>query len=355
MNKQGSTASSYLEKCDEMEFDELHSFIERVLEGNEDTADLPRSETEFIFLVETLKEKAKPPPPKLEMLSDDATPPEVPEYEPSGEVIELGNKRDQTHQALAEKERLARPQAQAERREQRKEKKALKAELQELDRQIYQLELADIDRHQPRLAAYENEFQAYQEKLSARAIRSRSAEQASEDRARDSRGSEITKKRMRIVSEVRAKVRKAFKPGANVPRGRFSWVAIPKGTLSRERVTRHYHGLYRRGLLDKYDEERLDKAFSLEPKRYHLGTGEAEGYIIFTFSHTTKFLMERPEIGHAIFVVDSPEWEDWTLLTKQQLMEHPLVTRIPHQGDWFEKVQQVLTVSQPEDEGVSSS
>lgn len=347
MNNQEDMPPSYFERCSEMEFDELHEFLVRTLEGNTDDPDIPRSEAEFIFLVETLKEKAPPaPPPKPETSSDDISPPEIPEYEPSDRVIELSDQRAQILRALEEQESRSVPQSQAERRKQRKEKKALKAEIQELDRKIYPLEIADAERHKEQLAAYEGEFQAYQEKLRTRAARSRALQEKNEDNARAIRGSELTKERMRIVSEVRAKVRSAFVAGANVPRGRFSWVAVPQGTLSQERVTSHYDDLHRRGVIEKYDKDRLDKAFSLNPARYHLGTGEAEGYTIFTFSHTTKFLMERPEVGNAIYVVDSPAWEDWTLLTKQQLMEHPEVTRIPHQGDWFERVKQVLETSE---------
>ena len=96
-------------------------------------------------------------------------------------------------------------------------------------------------------------------------------------------------------------------------------------------------------MLRGFDENRLRKAFSLEPKKYHVGIDGFDGYIIFEFDHTPKALMECPLVGNAIYII-SADWERWSRMTKQDLMadQSGAVRKFVHRGDWFGRVQQEL-------------
>ena len=93
----------------------------------------------------------------------------------------------------------------------------------------------------------------------------------------------------------------------------------------------------------RYERERIDKALSLRPEQYYVGTDEFEGYIILTFPHTSRALLECPVFGNAIYIITS-DWKRLSRMTKQELLAHRSheVTRIIHKGDWFGRVKREL-------------
>ena len=71
-----------------------------------------------------------------------------------------------------------------------------------------------------------------------------------------------------------------------------------------------------------------------------------EGYIVFTFPHTSSVLLGCPKVGNAIYVIHS-NWERWSKMSKQELMadDSGEVVRIPHRGDWYNRVKRELGVA----------
>ncbi len=149
--------------------------------------------------------------------------------------------------------------------------------------------------------------------------------------------------RAKIVRRVRQDIERAFKPEADTSTSRLPWRNLPPGESSVEDVIRHYDGLSRQGVPVRFEQERLNKADSLGWEHRYLGIDEYEGYIVYTFAHTSKALMECPMVGNAIYLIDS-DWERLSRMSKQELLDHPSVIRIPHQGNWFEKVKEELGI-----------
>lgn len=151
--------------------------------------------------------------------------------------------------------------------------------------------------------------------------------------------------RLRIVKSIRRDIETTFELGAVPSTGRLSWRVLPPGELSVNNVLRHYDGLQQHNPHISYERERINKAFSLRPDRCYVGSDEFEGYIVLTFDHTPRVLLECPVFGNAIYVVDF-DWRRLSRMTKQDLLSRDSlgVTRIVHKGDWFSRVKRALGI-----------
>ena len=126
-----------------------------------------------------------------------------------------------------------------------------------------------------------------------------------------------------------------------LPTNRLSWNVLPAGEWSVAGIRQHYNRLQRRYPHIEYDRERIDKALSLNPDQCFIGKNEFEGYIVFTFAHTPKTLLECPVFGNAIYIIHS-DWKRLSRKTKQELKRSPEVTRIIHRANWFQRVKREL-------------
>lgn len=150
--------------------------------------------------------------------------------------------------------------------------------------------------------------------------------------------------RYRSLMEVRGVIASAFDPNGG-PTERLSWRLLPPGETSAD-IRCRYEGLLRRGALSGFDQDRLDKALSLPWKKSYIGRDGFDGYIIFTFHHTSKALMECPIKNNAIYVIGS-DWQRWSKMNKQQLRADRSgdVVKINHRGDWFSRLKKTLDLS----------
>jgi hypothetical protein len=148
-----------------------------------------------------------------------------------------------------------------------------------------------------------------------------------------------------IVQRVERDIRCAFEFGAARPTRRLPWRLLLPGELTIERLRRHYKGLQHRNPHVRYYAERLEKAFSLGPEACYVGTEEFEGYVVLTFAHTQRALLECPIYGNAIYVL-GPDWRRLSKLSKQELLSGRLsgVTKIVHRGDWFNRARLTLGI-----------
>ena len=302
-----------------MSFGELRKFIDdarKRLSDSDSDANLPRSKKEFVILSEMLHSKA-------EVLKGDApastTPsPEYPRFQPSEELSSLQRREEQLseilHKAYEDESSTAQYVG------------LLERELSALEREIAELETRER-------AEYDKLLYPYWEARNAQSQSNRLRKEEAEKEAT----------RAKIVRRVRQDIELAFKSEADASTSRLPWRNLPPGELSVEDVIRHYDRLSRQGVPVRFDQERLDKADLLGWEHRYLGIDEYEGYIIYTFAHTPKALMKCPIVGNAIYLIDS-DWERLSRMSKQELLDHPSVTRIPHQGNWFEKVKEELGI-----------
>lgn len=121
------------------------------------------------------------------------------------------------------------------------------------------------------------------------------------------------------------------------------WRLLPPGEVSESVVLKHYEDLAQNDTLTRYEPERIRKAFSLGPDACYVGTDEFYGYVVFTFPHTEKALLECPIYGHAIYILDA-DWRRLSRLSKGALLADRKrgVRKIIHRGDWFARVKRAL-------------
>ncbi|MDP9474311.1 MAG: hypothetical protein M3R38_01180 [Actinomycetota bacterium] len=147
--------------------------------------------------------------------------------------------------------------------------------------------------------------------------------------------------RYRSLMEILGVIKGAFDPTAR-PLGRVAWEILPQGESS-DGIRRLFEGLRRRGGLSGFDPERLDNALSLPFKRGYTGKSGFDGYVVFTYEHTHKVLLECPRVGNAAYVIGLPT-ERWSRMNKQELRADRSgeVCKINHRGDWERKVREAL-------------
>lgn len=149
----------------------------------------------------------------------------------------------------------------------------------------------------------------------------------------------------RTASEIFEEIENAFKHPTT---GRqLQWRPARPGSLSLANISRYYEEKRRYNPEVRFDMERIEKVRELGPDDPPwLGPDGFDGYVIFTFPGTTKALMECPEVGNAAYVIHKG-WESWSQMDKQELIAEAErggdVTRIPHQGDdWPDKIKREI-------------
>lgn len=144
-----------------------------------------------------------------------------------------------------------------------------------------------------------------------------------------------------MVERLRRKIERAFRPVMAVTQ--YQWESVPPGENPVDAIARSFKEWHQRNPRAAYDEGRIEKARSLKPKRGFTGKRGFDGYFIYAFDYTEKMIMECPFYGNAIFVLGpSLEPERWLQMKKQEIMEHPEATRIPHREGWFDRVKEEL-------------
>ncbi len=122
--------------------------------------------------------------------------------------------------------------------------------------------------------------------------------------------------RYRSLMQVLGVIKGVFDPGAK-RLGRVAWEVLPQGE-SAEGIRGLFDGLTQRGGLAGFDPERLDHALALPWKEGYTGKSGFDGYVVFTYEHTHKALLECPRVGNAAYVIGLPT-AVWREMNKQEL------------------------------------
>lgn len=324
-----SSRPTYWETCEAMDFRQLRQFIDDSLKQmyEVEERDQPETEREFQELLEMLREKivdeAMPyiPPIPIE--------PEDPEFKPSDK---LQNLQGQMKELQKHARRIIVDSEETERR--------LHIEYSRIN--VLSAEIVQLLRQEKRAykACRNKRFNSYEVAVEQRR---RVIANLSE---RERKLLDLIFRRKKIVDRVGKSIESAFLRGSGMRAKRLPWKVLPSGKSSADSVQRYYEGLQRRNPDIKFDKERLLKALSLRPSSYYVGIGEFEKYIVLTFDHTPKALLECPEFGNAIYIIHS-DWQRLSRMTKRDLMSYRQhqATKIVHKGDWFRRVKRELEIA----------
>jgi hypothetical protein len=124
--------------------------------------------------------------------------------------------------------------------------------------------------------------------------------------------------------------------------GVLPWIILPPGEHPFPALIEHFKSLAKK-YNEEFDEERLNRIYSLKPTARHKGLGKFDRYIICLFKESRKAVLESPFYGNAIYIVEG-DWESLSRLTKKELLEdYPReVIRVIHSGDWFSRLKELL-------------
>ena len=330
------TRPPYWAKCEKMGFTELYRFIDRAVEKRSDPSalgheDLPRSEEEFIALIDMLKAKA-------DALKEEAPMPERPTYDgpghpgpftPSYELRSLYNRLERYERRVDEAIEGGGSPIYIE---------YVRDELKKVEQEVAPVEESERREQEQRLAEYREARTPYLDRL-----RLWEAEEA--------RRREAEANRDEIVRRMYRKVKRAAvaqeRPSSSKHVINFHWEFAAPGERTHNRVVYDYfREVLRRGRLKRFDQDRLHKILALPRSgilRGRPGAGRY-GYIALTFDHTEKVLMDCPAYGNALFVLDSAE-ERLLKMNKQELIASDEVGRIFHTKNWYARVREALEIS----------
>ncbi len=320
----------YLNGCGGKGFSELVRFIVCALSRRSSPSalreGLPRSEEEFLRLCDMLNKKAdalKEPPKPM---------PPRPVYDGPDYPEPFYASRDLSALYDEEEKRYRRVDDAID----RGEDSGVYFEYLEQQLEETRVKRASQERNEKR--KYDERRKPY---YRAREAYLRRLEPWQEEAEKEAKKRRLEDNRKSTVERMYSAVRRSFKP---TPTGTLQWDPIPPGEATPSDVLRYYERLQREGRIDKFDQDRLDKATALPYVDWLLPRSGLHAYSIFTFAHTEKVLLECPVYGNAVYIINSRE-ERWLAMSKQELIESGEAKKIPHQGkNWYEKVKQALDI-----------
>jgi hypothetical protein len=159
---------------------------------------------------------------------------------------------------------------------------------------------------------------------------------------------EIARVQLRIIERLRsdaARARSGQTDDSAVTLVRVAWRLLPPpepGTLG---LTRLLTGIAASFPQLRFNEERLKYAYSLNPERIYIGSGEFDGYLAFQFAWTSRTLLECPMDGNAAYIF-SDEWRTLSRLSKTELLREfrGRVGRVIHNcsRNWKQEIESCL-------------
>jgi hypothetical protein len=132
-----------------------------------------------------------------------------------------------------------------------------------------------------------------------------------------------------------------------VPVTRFPFEILPPGAWRLEDIIDYYKRASQNPRWEyagkTVEWERLEQIQRLQPEQLHLGKDGWYGYVVFTFEWTRRVILECPIKPNAIYVINGP-WDELGRHSKRELLTRyeDYVTRVPHIGDWFGKLDDAL-------------
>lgn len=328
---------NHVEKFRAKSFGEIRKFIDesrKKWESGKAGSELPNTEAEYLALHELLLEKIEEEQSAIEH-------PELPEFpkripspgyfrENSGRLESLYSRKDGLELDLqsAIYDQLSGNQ---------KLIKNLEAQLSDLELEIEQREKREHEEWEKQLVEYEDADYRYRqvEDVRQRLLAGSNERQRLVDRHRE------------IAARVLADVKRAAENKDSLPVETLYWSFLPHD-MSVDSIYRYYVNRSGKGSETKLDMTRIEKIKSLEPNRVYeeKKSDDMSDYLMFTFPNTSIAIMECPIVGNALYVIET-DWKNWSGKSKKTLQadQSGKITRIPHQGDWFAKVEKILAIS----------
>lgn len=126
--------------------------------------------------------------------------------------------------------------------------------------------------------------------------------------------------------------------------GSFPFVILPVGASSDLRDFERSYMSNGRGRSNVLDWGRISALSRLDPSVTHYGIGGWAGYGVFTFGYSSLVVLETPEKGNAMYILDY-DWRQLISLSKAEIRKEfrGKYMKIVHRGpDWIRHVSNAL-------------
>lgn len=321
-----------------MEVVQLRGFIHDSLEKRDshqdgDDGELPRREEDFLRLCDILAanmeelneswrmDSTRPPQPTFE-----GPPNPGRHFTPSRELKSLYAQRNHLQRLVNYESKSGGSRTYLD---------YISEQLEEAERKVEPLEDEEWVLHERRVREYEEARGPYLERL--RVWRDWEQER--------SRRREAETRRNELVRTARRRVERAFAappPSVSGTVTTLPWEFAPPGQRTDDHIVYgYYQEVLGRTGLKGFDQERLDKILALPRNGLLKGKAGFYGYIVLTFEHTDKVLMDCPVRDNAVYILDSGD-ERLLRMKKQDLMASDEARRIYHTDGWYERVRKEL-------------
>lgn len=130
----------------------------------------------------------------------------------------------------------------------------------------------------------------------------------------------------------------------SIPTIRVNWRILPEGEYPWTRLAQLAGNLSssRTGIA-KIQEHNINTILQFRPSELVYGAGGFRGYLVFKFPTKNLFVMENVIYGNATYIFEN-DWEQFSQLTKAEIIENSLVLRrIEHRAGWEDKIKSILS------------
>lgn len=144
----------------------------------------------------------------------------------------------------------------------------------------------------------------------------------------------------RLLRDYRAWSRGTLAVDFDVPVRRVHWHILKPSGDSWLQLVRYYENLSR--IRDRqYDLDRLRLIHDFKPDQIFVGRASFEGYVVFVFEAKGTAVLDCPEVGNAIYIMQAKKWKFLSQLSKTELLKYHSaeVRRIIHRSRWLSDLQ----------------
>jgi hypothetical protein len=147
----------------------------------------------------------------------------------------------------------------------------------------------------------------------------------------------------RLFREYKAWSRGALVVNFKVPVRRVHWEILKPSGNAWQELVRYFERLSHSH--DKrYDLDRLHRIHDFEPDQIFVGRASFEGYVVFVFSNRQMAVLDCPEVGNALYMMETNKWKLLSQMSKTELLRfhREEIHRIVHVSWWLSDLKYFL-------------
>lgn len=122
---------------------------------------------------------------------------------------------------------------------------------------------------------------------------------------------------------------------------KVNWSFLPPGDRPFDEVKNHLERTLPRDNFLPVVIDRQEHIHSFKPDRIYRGLGGFDHYLAYEFVEKGVVILECIKYGNAIYVFGK-EWEEFSKMTKKEIIENALAQRIIHSPGWKSEVARLL-------------